>query len=118
MTYGRGVLGENRIVAGSLSHDNLRMLEGVVYVLTKLSKTLDLSASERSALRSKFADAKAHLDLERGKAFLLEGKYGEAFVSLREAASSRGNKKLRFALLGLKVAPRLTRAIIAAWAKR
>ena len=115
MAYGREVLGKNRIVAGSLSHDNTKMLEALVDVLRKLSVSLDLSASERSALQSKLAVAKAQLDLERGKTFLLDGKYDQALESLREARSPLASTKLRLALLGLKVAPRLTRAIVGAW---
>lgn len=115
MAYGREVLGKNRIVPGSLSHDNLKMLEALVEVLKKLSKSLDLSSSEQSALQNKLAFAKAQLDLERGKTFLLDGKYDQAFASLRKAGSPLASTKLRLALLGLKVAPRLTRAIVGAW---
>jgi glycosyltransferase involved in cell wall biosynthesis len=115
MAYGREVLGKNRLVPGSLSHDNTKMLEALVEVLKKLSRTLDLSPSERAALQSKFAAAQAQLDLERGKAFLLDGKYEQALASLRQAGSPLASTKLRFALIGLKVAPRLTRAIVGAW---
>ena len=115
MAYGREVLGKNRIVAGSLSNDNMKMLEALVDVLRKLPTNLDLSASERSALQTKLADAKAQLGLERGKAFLLDGKYDQALSSLREALSPLSSTRLRFALLGLKVAPRLTRAVVGAW---
>jgi glycosyltransferase involved in cell wall biosynthesis len=115
MAYTHEVLGRNRVVPGSLSHDNIKMLEGVVTVLGKLNKSLDLSASERSALRNKLADTKALLDWERGKAFLLDGKYDQALASLREAGSSLASRKLRWALLGLKIAPRLTRALAGAW---
>jgi glycosyltransferase involved in cell wall biosynthesis len=115
MTYGREVLGKNRIVAGSLSHDDLKMLEALVDVLRKLSKSLDLSASERLALQYKLAVAEAQLDLERGKTFLLDGKYDQALASWREVRSPLANTKLRLALFGLKVAPRLTRAIVGAW---
>jgi glycosyltransferase involved in cell wall biosynthesis len=115
MAYGREVLGKNRIVPDSLSRDRMKMLEGMVDVLRKLSKSLDLSASERSALQNKLADTKAQLHLEHGKAFLLDGKYDQALASLREAESSLANIKLRLALLGLNVAPRVTRAIVDAW---
>jgi cellulose synthase/poly-beta-1,6-N-acetylglucosamine synthase-like glycosyltransferase len=115
MAYTRTVLGKHRIVPGSLSRDNLKMLEGMVDVLGKLSNELELSASQRSTLQSKLADAKAQLDLERGKAFLLVGKYDQALASLRDARSSLASSKLRWALFGLRVAPRLTRAIIGAW---
>lgn len=116
MAYGREVLGKNRIVPGSLSHDNLKMLQAVVDVLRKLLKNLDLSAGERSALQTKLADTEAQLDLERGKTFLLNGKYAEALSSLGEARSHLSGTKLRFALLGLKIAPRLTRAAaVGAW---
>jgi hypothetical protein len=115
MVYGREVLGKNRIVTGSLSHDDMKMLEALVDVLRKLSKSLDLSPSERLALQYKLAVAKAQLDLERGKTFLLDGKYDEALASLRQARSPLANTKLRLTLLGLKIAPRLTRAIVGAW---
>jgi glycosyltransferase involved in cell wall biosynthesis len=115
MAYGREVLGKNRIVSGSLSHDDMKMLEALVDVLRKLSKSLDLSPSERLALQYKLAVAKAQLDLERGKTFLLDGKYDQALASLSQARSPLANTKLRLALLGLKVAPRLTRAIVGAW---
>src|SRR6516165_6057925 len=77
MAYGREALGKNRIVAGSLTDDNMKMLEAVVDVLRKLRKNLDLSASERSALQTRLADAKAQLDLERGKVLLLDDKYDQ-----------------------------------------
>jgi multidrug resistance efflux pump len=109
------VLGKNRVVPGSLSHDNMKMLEGVVDVLRKLSKSLDLSASERSELQNKLAAAKAQVDLERGKASLLDGQYDQALTSLRAAGSLLANTKLRLAQLGLRFAPRLTRAIVGAW---
>jgi hypothetical protein len=115
MAYAREVLGRNRVVPGSLSHDNLKMLEGVVDVLRKLSTSLDLSASERSALQNKLAATKAQVDLERGKAFLLIGKYDQAVASLREAGSFLASTKLRWVLFGLKVAPRLTRATVGVW---
>lgn len=115
MAYAREVLGKNRVVAGSLSHDNLKMLEGTVAVLGKLSSSLELSAAERSTLENKLADVKAQLDLERGKAFLLDGRYEQALASLRNAGASVASIKLRGALLGLKVAPRLTQAIVGAW---
>jgi glycosyltransferase involved in cell wall biosynthesis len=115
MAYGREVLGKNRVIAGSLSHDNLKMLEGTVAVLGKLSRSLELSAAERSTLEHKLADVKAQLDLERGKAFLLDGRYEQALASLRNAGSSLASIKLRGALFGLKVAPRLTQAIVGAW---
>ena len=55
MAYAREVLGKNRVVPGSLSHDNLKMLEGVVDVLRKLSnesrplgqRTVDASEQAR-----------------------------------------------------------------------
>ena len=115
MASGRDVLGRNRIVTGSLSQDNMKMLEGMFTVLSKLSKSLDLSASERSVLNNKLADTKALLYWERGKAFLLDGKYDQAIASLRETGSSLISSKLRWALFGLKVAPRLTRALAGAW---
>jgi hypothetical protein len=115
MAYARDVLGKHRLVPGSLSHDNLKMLEGVVDVLNKLSNSLDLSARERSTLQNKLAEAKAQFDLERGKALLLVGKYDQALASLREVRSSLANAKLRCAIFGLKIAPRLTRAIVGAW---
>jgi hypothetical protein len=114
MAYAREVLGKNRVVAGSLSHDNMKMLEGVVSVLGKLS-SLELSSEERAALDDKLTNASARLNLERGKALLLEAKYEQALRALREAASSLTSIKLRSALLGLKIAPALTRAIVGAW---
>jgi glycosyltransferase involved in cell wall biosynthesis len=115
MAYTPEVLGKNRVVPGSLSDDNLKMLEATVAVLVKLSRSLELSARQRSTLEAKLADARAQLVLERGKAFLLAGKYELALASLREAGSSLASIKLRGALLGLKLAPRLTHAIVGAW---
>lgn len=118
MAYGREVLGKNRIVHDSLSLDDAKMLEGMVEVLKKLSKTLELPASEQAALQSKLADTKAQLSLEQGKAFLMDGKYDQAIASLREAESREVGIKLHFALLGLQVAPRMTQAVVRAWIAR
>jgi glycosyltransferase involved in cell wall biosynthesis len=115
MAYTRSVQGRHRLVPGSLSDDNLQMLEALVNVLGKLSGQLELIPNERLTLQNKLVEAKAQLALERGKAFLLVGDYDRALASLREARSSLGNTKLRWALFGLKLAPRLTRAIVGAW---
>lgn len=116
MTYGREVLGKHRIVPDSLSHDDLNVLAGIVSVLTKLSKQPNLSASELSALESKLLAVEAQLKLEQGKTFLLDGKYGEAIAALRQAELFLPGIKLRAALLGLRVAPRVMQAIVGAWA--
>jgi hypothetical protein len=69
-----------------------------VAVRRKPSQSLNVSASERSALQTELTGAKAQLDLQSGEAFLLDGHYDQALASLREAGGSR----LRLAPLGLK----------------
>jgi FkbM family methyltransferase len=115
MAYQPTVLGRHRVLPGSLSSNNIKALEGMVEVLRKLDKLLDLSAREGSLLQKKLEYTEALLELERGKERLLEGDFNGASVSLRKARTFFRSAKLRWSLVGLRLAPRLTRAFVRMW---
>jgi glycosyltransferase involved in cell wall biosynthesis len=106
------VLGRLRARPGSLSSDGRKMGEGTVEVLKKLRATLDLSVSDRAALQRKLDSIEAQLELELGKAELLAGHYALALASLSRASTILvNNRRLSWAIIGLKFAPRLTHTL-------
>lgn len=112
MSYQRRPLGRHRVRAGSLTSDEVTLLDGMVRVLTKLDTTLDLSAGSRSVLRKKLALATAERDLALAKVSLACGDLEQALISLGKANASLKRPKLQLVHWGLRVAPRLTHVVL------
>jgi len=108
MSYQEKLLGRHRVRSEGLSGDNVRMLEGMVQVLLKLERTLHLPLGTRALLQAEIAKSQAQYELEQGKRYLYEGKFGEAAEWFEKANRFFQRTRLRFVLIGLKIAPRLT----------
>lgn len=108
MAYQRRVLGRHRVRSESLSGDKLKMIQSWLKVLEKVDAALDLSLEHRIILQRKLAEVKGFTELENGKMHLLAGNFDLAAASLERANSVLHSNKLRWTLLGLKFAPRLT----------
>jgi hypothetical protein len=93
---------------GSLGESQIKMHEAAVQILHKLEGWPVLQPSARGVVTQALARERALVALERGKAALSTGAFGEAGDALREANAFFQNSRLRLALLGLQIAPRVT----------
>jgi len=110
------VLARRRYRPRSLSHVNSReMNEAQLRVMKKLGASLNLPAEMRLALGREIEHVQADLETEQGKRFLLSGYFDQASNSLRKASTNRPSAKLQLTLLGLRLAPHLTRSIAIIW---
>jgi glycosyltransferase involved in cell wall biosynthesis len=117
IAYQRKVLARHRIHAESLAANGEKLLAAELDVVTKLTRTLDLTAWERSLAEHRIARAEAYLQLARGKASLLAGEDKEARVSLSKANSFLRSPRLTAVLLVLRCSPRLARFMATVWQK-
>ena len=93
----------------SLAANGEKLLAAELDVVTKLTRTLDLTPSERSLAEYRIARAEAHLELARGKASLLAGEEQQARASFSKANSFLHSPRLTAVLLALRCSPRLAR---------
>ncbi|HET9531897.1 MAG TPA: glycosyltransferase, partial [Blastocatellia bacterium] len=103
----RQVLARYRKRPGSLSADSVWMYQHALRVLEKAEHTLNLTASERDALKRQQARFQAMKRLYEGKRALFRGDVKEAVEALSEANLFLRSRRIRLALLSLRFAPRL-----------
>lgn len=103
---------------GSLGQSNAKMAEAYWTILEKAERTLPLDDAQRSVVRTRAARIKAHYLLEEGKFQLHQGEFDKARQLLEEANRYLRRPKLQVVLLGLKLAPSLTRKFAAYWTER
>jgi glycosyltransferase involved in cell wall biosynthesis len=117
IAYQRKILGRHRMHAESLAANGEKLLAAELDVVTKLTRTLDLTPLQRSLADYRIARAEAHLELARGKAALLAGEDQRASASLSKANSFLHRPRLSAALLALRCTPRLARFTARMWQK-
>jgi glycosyltransferase involved in cell wall biosynthesis len=118
VTYHSNVLSRIRIGRpSSLSASNSKMVAALVTILSNVKAEWNLSVEQQALLAEKLGQTQALLALERGKEFLRDGEFGEARVQLEEANSQLHRVKLKLALLGLRIAPKLTALTVRNWQK-
>jgi len=128
IAYQSSVFALRRVHSKALTSDDMRMLEALERVLTKLHNSLSLSTETRSLLLNRLASIRAYLYLQKGKQHLHSGNIDQARnyfvsanISLRQANSRLTSPvpdsaiqalhraaKLRVLLWGLRTAPRAT----------
>jgi Glycosyl transferase family 2 len=113
--YQKRVLGRYRSRPRSLSQNAIKMCEALMAVCDKASRTMTLSEETRALLQQQMAGAQAHIHLESGKMFLTSGDFDRAKDSFQKANRFFDRAKLKLAILGLQLAPRLTRLGANAW---
>jgi glycosyltransferase involved in cell wall biosynthesis len=117
IAYQRRVLWRSRVHSGSLSSHITAMRAGEAQVLMKLERTLQLDPRVRSIFQDRISRAKAYFDLEQGRRNMVDRRFDDAQRSLMSANAYLRSKKIRLVVMGLKVAPRLTRWAAKAWEK-
>jgi glycosyltransferase involved in cell wall biosynthesis len=118
IAYHRAVLGRYRIHSGSLSSSPGRMHLEFVRALKKIESAFSLSPERSSLVQSQIERFQAEYDLEQGKSYLFCGRIDQARQSLRKANAYFCKPKLRMVLMGLTLAPWLTRLGVKIWLGR
>jgi glycosyltransferase involved in cell wall biosynthesis len=112
----RQELAWRRYRSPSLSHVSIReMAETKLRVMKKLEASLQLANEARCTLEKEIHETERFLELELGKQLLFAGDFHQASKSLVRANAYRASIRLRLVLLGLDVAPRMTRSIVKIW---
>jgi hypothetical protein len=109
LSYQRQVLLGYRVSESGLSGDLEQQILRELTVLGLLQQRGGLTREEEDALKAALSRNKMGLALERGKAQLLKRDFTEARKSFAEAKAFSVNWKLRLALIGLRVVPRMLR---------
>jgi glycosyltransferase involved in cell wall biosynthesis len=107
MGYHRRPLVKIRQRRGSLSADGISMCQHIVRVLDKVSREMDLTPRERALVTSRRAEFAAMLRFHEGKRAFLAGDHERAVVHLKEANAHMHSRKIAFALLLIRLVPRL-----------
>lgn len=111
IAYQRRVLGSYRRRPGSLSADPARLIEGLMAVLDKAARDPRTTPAESDLIRHQLRLHRARLAVEKGKQALLAGDTSGAIGYLKQANSHYKSAKLALVLLGLRLSPRLLRAV-------
>jgi len=109
--YQRRVLGCYRRQAGSLSSNQISMLEGFLAVLAKAARDPHLSAAQREAVGRQCAVEQANLEVQKGKDAFLAGDTAAAIDHLTRANAQHKSLKLSTVTMLLQVAPGFLRAL-------
>jgi glycosyltransferase involved in cell wall biosynthesis len=114
--YGRAV--QAHLNAGrpdSLSEERVKMVEGYWNILEKFRRTLPLTDADRALVAKRAAQIKGNLLVEQGKNQLKAGEFAKARAAFSEANLNLKAPRLSLVLLGLRIAPDLTRSLAAYW---
>jgi len=111
IAYQRRVLGSYRRQPGSLSADRVAMLEGFLAVLAKAARDPDLTNAQREAVEHQSVAERANLELQKGKRAFLAGDSKGAVQHLTRANAEHRSLKLAGALMLLRMAPGILRAL-------
>jgi glycosyltransferase involved in cell wall biosynthesis len=109
MGYQRMVLAERRARSTGLSGDTITELERAVNVLDRFGRQHELPYEAQTAVRVRLVKLMNRLEVEQGKLRLVEGNFAAARYHM--AVSEPKTLRLRAALLGLHIAPRLLRQL-------
>ena len=107
IAYQRDVLVERRGHTDGPSSERLRTVERALNVLDRFGRDRVLEAPARTALRIRMMTLVDRLEIEQGRLRFVEGNFAAAQFHLRSARERP--LKIRLALLGLRLSPRLLR---------
>ena len=111
MKYQRTVLTYRRMHSNNLSGTPMDELERPLRVFERALATMPLTDQQRLIVQRRMDALTSLLARERGKEMLRSGNWRGARRALLDACRREGTWKLKVALLGLYVAPRLVRHI-------
>jgi glycosyltransferase involved in cell wall biosynthesis len=101
----------HRIHDVSLSVDSLAMIKDRVRVYEKMASTLTLSKEQRQIIRHMITKSQSDGYVEQLKDSLEREKYAEARLAAQHANSVESTWKIKIAMVGLRIAPRLFRTL-------
>lgn len=107
----RRVLGYYHRHAGSLSTDEVGMVEGFLAVLAKMARDPRLTAEQRAVVERQSTVERTSLELHKGKRAFLAGDAEAAVGHLTRANAQYKSVKLAAVLMLLRLAPRCLRAL-------
>lgn len=102
---------------GSLGASRFKMAEAYWIILEKLERTLPLSPSQRALVKERAAEIKARSQYELAKCELSDRHFANAVKLLSEANRHFHKGKIALAVMGLKIAPRVTSRLVAYWSQ-
>ncbi|HET8654375.1 MAG TPA: glycosyltransferase family A protein [Longimicrobiaceae bacterium] len=106
------ILTRRRVHGRSLTVQVDRLILGQLEMSRKLLETLpDLTPPQRSALEDNVAHCEARLHLVQATEHLVDGRFREASRAMGTANAVLHDWKLRGAIAGLRLAPRVTRRL-------
>jgi glycosyltransferase involved in cell wall biosynthesis len=109
--YQRKILLKYRVRPNSLSGDSVERAQRTVSSLQFAKQKMNLSADEKAIVDKTLKHAEAELDLELGKAFLIQDNFAEARRKFASANLYFDKFKLKLADKILMVSPRLLAAL-------
>jgi GT2 family glycosyltransferase len=109
LAYQPLVLAERRVRATGLSGDSVTKIRRALHVLERFAAATNLPHAVRACLQSRVATLSDRLAVEQAKLDVVQGNFAAARQHLRKPAARP--LKVRIALLGLRVAPRLFRLV-------
>jgi len=107
LRYQREVLLQYRCRKDSLSGNVLHRLSTEMNVLKHIANNYDLAPADRNEVTRAIELQQAAIEVAQGKRDLVAARFDEARTSLERAYRVLGGWKLRTAVLGMRVAPRL-----------
>jgi glycosyltransferase involved in cell wall biosynthesis len=111
LAYQRKVLVVRRIHEENLSGTAINEQERPLRVLEKTLRTMQLSPRQRAIAETRVRDLNASLAREVGKRHLEHGDFAAAQREFERASHPKFSWKISAALIGLRVAPHLTRRL-------
>jgi glycosyltransferase involved in cell wall biosynthesis len=109
LDYQPMVLAARRVRRDGLSEGAVAELERVLNVLDRFGRRHQLDAQTRTALRVRTMRLVDRLEIEQAKQRILEGNFAAAQYHL--AATRERSLQMRVAILAMRIAPRLVRAV-------
>lgn len=104
------VLGRHRLHPGGLSaEDETLWLKSHIQVLGNVEKSVQVSPDLRQEVRRQVICFRVLLDMEQGKRYLATGSFEQAMSCFGNANALVRSRKVHLLLMGLRIAPRLTR---------
>ena len=93
--YQKKVLLKYRVRRDSLSGDSMQRIEREIDSYRRVKKQFELDALQREIIENQLVRLNAELEIERGKAFLLDEDFAAAHRAFRIANEYRKSKRLR-----------------------
>lgn len=106
-SYQRKVLLKYRVHLASLSGNSIQRVEREINVFERVEKKIELSESEKNIVQSQVERLKSELEIERGKAFLLQKDYISARKAFSKANEYRKSLRLTAIIRLIQFAPQI-----------